>query len=334
MWLMEYRFDGLRFDAVHAISEQDWIEEMASAVSCSVEEGRQVHLILEHHNDADHLRQKIDAQWNDDAHNVLHVLLTDESGGYYADYANQPATKLARCLKEGWAYQGETSNWLGHCRGMPSADLPSTCHVLFLQNHDQIGNRAFGERLTTLTPPAALEAAIAAQLLCPQIPLIFMGEEAASRSPFLYFTDHKPELAAAVLDGRRNEFASFVDFSGDRELPDPNDTKTFRDCVPVDDPERGVSRREFYRNLISLRNQHITPGLNGTMGIDATVLGDKAVTASWRMGDGSVLRIFCNLGTEAVAFEPPTGRCVFATHEFKPGELPGFFTLCFLDDTT
>ncbi len=112
MWLMDYRFDGLRFDAVHAIQEQDWIEEMAEAVRATLPSDRHVHLILEHHNNASHLRKAVDAQWNDDAHNVLHVLLTDETGGYYADYADQAAAKLARVLREGWVYQGDYSPYL------------------------------------------------------------------------------------------------------------------------------------------------------------------------------------------------------------------------------
>ena len=109
-----------------------------------------MHLVLEHHNDASHLGKDIDAQWNDDGHNVLHVLLTGEDAGYYLDYADQPAWKLARCLSDGFIYQGEQSRYTGEQRGMPSGHLPPTAFVLFLQNHDQIGNRAFGERLTAL----------------------------------------------------------------------------------------------------------------------------------------------------------------------------------------
>src|SRR5262249_35915412 len=145
---------------------------------------------------------------------VLHVLLTGEHEGYYADYADRPVERLARCLAEGFVYQGEPSGHRGGAeRGTSSRDLPPTAFVLFLQNHDQIGNRAFGDRLTTTVAPQALEAAIALQLLCPQIPLIFMGEESASATPFQFFTDHHGELADAVREGRRREFASFAAFS-------------------------------------------------------------------------------------------------------------------------
>src|SRR5205085_139882 len=128
--------------------------------------------------------------WNDDAHHVLHAMLTAEADGYYRDYADRATPLLARCLAEGFAYQGEPSTvHEGRLRGTPSGDLSPTAFVFFLQNHDQIGNRAFGERLSTLTPGPALAAAVTLQLLCPHIPLIFMGEEEASQTPFLYFAD-------------------------------------------------------------------------------------------------------------------------------------------------
>ncbi len=174
-------------------------------------DSRKVHLVLENErNEASHLRCDIDAQWNDDGHHAFHVLLTGEDGGYYEDYAEAGAAALARVMREGFFFQGRMSQHRGKPRGTPSADLPPEAFVLFLQNHDQVGNRAFGERLTTLADPAALEAAIAAQLLCPQIPMLFMGEEMASPTPFLFFTDHAPELGRLVREGRRREFAHFA----------------------------------------------------------------------------------------------------------------------------
>lgn len=318
MWLQEYRFDGLRFDAVHAIQEQDWVEEMADAVRSTIGSDRHVHLVLEHHNAASHLRKAVDAQWNDDGHNVLHVLLTGEDGGYYADYADDPAGKLARVLADGWVYQGQNSTYLNAARGEPSADLPPYAHVLFLQNHDQIGNRAFGERLTVLASEPAMNAAIALQLLCPQIPLLFMGEETGSRTPFLFFTDHHDELADAVREGRRQEFAGFAQFADpdQRErIPDPNADSTFAASAP----KPGASDRfEFYQDLIALRMREIVPRLAGTMSLDATVIGPKAVRARWRMGDGSILAIVTNLGTDQVPFEAPAGRLLFQTGETGP----------------
>jgi maltooligosyltrehalose trehalohydrolase len=319
-WLMEYRFDGLRFDAVHAITEPGWLDEMAATVRATVEPGRHIHLVLENDaNMADHLRHGFDAQWNDDAHHVLHVLLTGETEGYYEDYVEDCATKLARSLAEGFIYQGEPSpHRNGAPRGTSSSDLPPTAFVMFLQNHDQIGNRAFGERLTALADPAALEAAIALQILSPQIPLLFMGEENASRTPFLFFTDHQNhELADAVRNGRRQEFAKFAAFAdaATREaIPDPNAQTTFQQSMPVPDPERGVARRALYRNLLALRRNEIMPRLPGSRAIEVGVAGHAAVVATWRLGDGSLLSIATNLGKDAVDIDRlPPGRLLFGS---------------------
>ena len=318
MWLTEYRFDGLRFDAVHAIQEQDWVAEMAATVRRTIDPDRHVHLVLEHHNAASLLRKSIDAQWNDDGHNVLHVLLTDEVSGYYADYADHPAAKLARVLAEGWVYQGERSSYLKAPRGEPSTGLPPYAHVLFLQNHDQIGNRAFGERLTSLTSVAALECAIALLMLCPQIPLLFMGEETASTTPFLFFTDYHADLAKAVREGRRQEFAGFDEFADPvkrERIPDPNEIETFTACVPQ--PGSG-DRFAFYQRLIALRFENIVPHLSGTVSLGAEAIGPKAVVARWRLGDGTKLTIVTNLGTDAVSFDTPPGRLLFAAGDTAP----------------
>ena len=339
-WLMEYRFDGLRFDAVHAIEDQTWVDEMAAAVRSTIEPGRQVHLVLEHHNDASHLEKGCDAQWNDDGHNVLHVLLTDEDAGYYGDYAVEPARKLARCLAEGFIYQGDQSHYLGGPRGMPSAHLRPTAFVLFLQNHDQIGNRAFGERLTTLVEPKALEAAIALMMLSPQIPLIFMGEESASRTPFLFFTDHGAELADSVRQGRRNEFARFPAFADPakrEQIPDPNAPRTFEASVPHGDAVHGPSREALYRDLIALRQADIVTRLDGARALDAKAVGPKAVVARWRMGDGSVLTLASNLDDASVSIRPLHGRRLFATSNdaataAQSGTLSRYCTCAWLDD--
>ena len=308
-WLMEYRFDGLRFDAVHAIVDQEFLDEMAAEIRNIVEPGRHVHLVLEHDgNDASHLRKGYDAQWNDDAHHVLHVMLTGEGDGYYGDYADESAQKLARCLSEGFVYQGEPSAYRkGERRGVPCADLPPTAFVLFLQNHDQIGNRPFGDRLTTLVDPEALKAAVGLQLLAPNIPLLFMGEERFARTPFQFFTDYHGDLANAVREGRKREFAAFTKFAG-KDIPDPNALETFERCR-LD----GKGDDSFYRNALKLRHELVAPRLAGTRNLEATVLGPSAVLARWRLGDGAVLAIAANLGESAVALARPSGRPVFET---------------------
>ena len=338
-WLMEYRFDGLRFDAVHAITEADWLDEMAAAVRASVEQDRHVHLVLEHDgNVAEHLRRDFDAQWNDDAHHVLHVMLTGENEGYYRDYADCSADRLARALREGFVYQGEPSAQReGEPRGTPSLDLAPTAFVLFLQNHDQTGNRAFGDRLTVLAKPEALEAAIALQLLCPQIPLIFMGEEVGSPTPFQFFTDHHGELADAVREGRRKEFASFAAFSDParrERIPDPNAAGTFERSRPAPDTNNSAEWPDLYHRLLAVRRDHIVPRLKDARAIRAEAIGPAAVVARWRLGD-AVLTIATNLGSEACEAQREGGQIIFETtggaEALEAGLLPSFTTLAFLE---
>jgi maltooligosyltrehalose trehalohydrolase len=269
-------------------------------------------------NAASHLSGDFDAQWNDDGHHVLHVLLTGEHEGYYRDYADATAHQLARVLREGFVFQGEYSSYHEHPRGEPTVGLAATAFVLFLQNHDQIGNRALGERLTTLADPAALEAAIAVQLLCPQVPLIFMGEETASRSPFLFFTDHGPALATAVRDGRRNEFARFPAFADAAQrdrIPDPNDEETFQRSIPRPDADRATQRQTLYRQLLAIRRTEIIPWVENASCLGAEVVGRAAVSARWRLGGGAVLSLAVNLGDRHVSIEPLPGRLIFATSD-------------------
>ncbi|WMD22217.1 malto-oligosyltrehalose trehalohydrolase [Achromobacter seleniivolatilans] len=303
-WLTEFRFDGLRLDAVHAISDPQWLVELAQFVRGQIPEPRHIHLVLENDdNRASLLTQGYDAQWNDDAHHVLHHLLTSEAHGYYADYATEPAKALARCLQSGWLYQGQPSPYRqGAPRGEPSSDLPPSAFVLFLQNHDQTGNRAQGDRLISLTASAdRLRAAVTLQLLAPQIPLIFMGEEEGSRAPFLYFTSHDdPALAQAVRQGRQREFASFPAFSGVNasKVADPNDVNTWRQSDPwvMPDPSDAKAWRTHYSALLNLRNRVIAPRLAGAHSLGAHAVGIASVHARWRLNDGTVLTLYANLG--------------------------------------
>lgn len=301
-WLGEFRFDGLRFDAVHAIADNAFLDRMAAEIRAAFPD-RHIHLVLENeHNDAARLEGSYDAQWNDDFHNVMHVLLTGEDHGYYKDFAEEPAKKLARCLGEGFIYQGQGSpNQQGKPRGTPSGHLAPFRFVSFLQNHDQIGNRALGERLTVLTSPERLRAATGMLLLCPQIPLAFMGDAEGSETPFLFFTDFHDELADAVREGRRGEFAHFPGFSDPAlraRIPDPNARATFDASRPVPGPD-AAAWRALYKTLLAIRRERIVPHLQDSKPLGAEVIGDKAVVARWQLGD-AVLTLALNLGDAPV----------------------------------
>jgi malto-oligosyltrehalose trehalohydrolase len=251
-----------------------------------------------------------DAQWNDDIHHTLHVLLTGESDGYYADYSPDPMRHLCRCLTEGFAYQGEHSEYHGETRGEPSDDLPPTAFVSFLQNHDQVGNRALGERITQLSAPHKVRAAMEILLLSPQPPMLFMGEEFAASSPFLYFCDFHGDLATAVREGRRNEFARFARFGSSQvreSIPDPNAENTyFKSRLNWQELQGEVHADwlDFYRELLALRHSRVVPHLEATSTTrcETSRFGPSTVSVDWTFEDGARLGLHSNLGDEPVSF--------------------------------
>jgi 1,4-alpha-glucan branching enzyme len=272
--------------------------------------------------------------------------LTGESDGYYADYADAPVRRTGRCLTEGFDYQGQPSAFRdGRHRGEPSADLPPTCFVSFLQNHDQIGNRAFGERIFTLANGCALKAAMTILLLAPSPPLLFMGEEFGAETPFLFFCDFGKELAAAVTNGRRNEFSRFARFRDPQlraQIPDPNAADTFEksklDWNSLTE-QKHKGWLDFYGSILRIRADKITPRLQ-SLNIHKAffeMISDRALFASWTLANGAQLQLLANLSQEVVHHHVrPTGILLYAwsesrTHNFAAA-LPPWSAAWFLKE--
>ncbi len=315
-WLQEYRFDGLRLDAVNTIVETGEVAILhdlsVAAGKFAAESGRHIHLVLENSDNRASLldarqdppRGKYRGQWNDDYHHVWHVLLTGEAQGYYGDYQRSPSHDLARALASGFVYQGEVSAfWGGKRRGEPSGKLAPTTFVNFLQNHDQIGNRALGDRLESLADPRGIEAALAISLLAPMTPMLFMGEEWGSKAPFPFFCDFKGDLADAVRKGRRSEYAWAYAKYGD-EIPDPLAESTFQSAVldwESRDEAPGKKRLALVQGLLATRRREIVPRLAGASFGDAHAADNGLLTAHWRMGDGATLQLAANLSNSEIA---------------------------------
>ena len=310
-WLAEYGFDGLRLDAAPMIVDsrpRHVLDELLDAARQTA--GRPVYLIAEDvKNEAPQRIARFDARWSDDAHHALHVAVTGERSEYFSAFASAPVDRLGAAL---------TSNGIAR--------------IDYLQNHDQIGNRPFGERITRLASAQAVRAAAAVLLLAPPVPLLFMGEEWAASTPFLFFCDFEPNLAKRIAQGRREEFQGLAEFQDPAAppIPDPSAPQSF-ECSRLhwDELEKAGSREwlAFYRELLRVRRTAIAPRLGQAANLEADydLIGAAGLLAWWTLPDGARLRLEANLTPQAQSgFDERRGNAVFATHgpEYEGGTAP------------
>lgn len=309
-WVDEFHVDGLRLDATQQIfdaSPVHVLEEITRRVR-EAAGGRETLLIAENEPQQVKLVRPeeeggfgMDAVWNDDFHNTAMVALTGRTEAYYSDHLGSPQ-EIVSLAKWGFLYQGQRYRWQEKRRGTPAFGLPPATFVNCLQNHDQVANSAFGERVHRLTSPGRYRAMTAVQLLAPGTPMLFQGQEFAASSPFLYFADHEPELAASVRKGRTEFISQFPSIATEeiRELlPDPGDPDTFRRCkLDLGEREHHAEAYALHRDLLGLRREDPAFRAQRAGGVDGAVLGGEALVLRYFGGEGADRLLVVNLGRE------------------------------------
>jgi maltooligosyltrehalose trehalohydrolase len=327
-WLLEFNIDGLRLDAVHAIedrtSEVHILTDLASRIRKECQ-GRRRHLVVEDNSNITQflkrengIARQFDAGWNDDFHHGLHIIATGETGGYYKDFARNPFDVFGRALAEGYVRAGDEPVKISKNKTVPApALIPPTAYVVFVQNHDQIGNRAYGDRLNATAKPEMMDALETILLLSPGIPLLFMGEEFAETRPFQFFCDYKGEIATAFREGRLAEaisFGSLDEGANPDDLPDPNKRKTFSDSkLDWERPDTADGRRKLtlMRELIAKRKKHVVPGLKDSGELSGKIwqAENGLLAIDWQL-DGFMLELRANLSEEPADMHAIRGEVI------------------------
>lgn len=324
-WIVDYRFDGLRFDATEEIddeSENHVLIEMAETIRRAVPD-REVHLVVEDQLSRKSLLNRdggtvhhYTAGWNDEFHHALHVIATGEQQGHYAPFVEHTIVALREATAKGFLHTDRSKDKVGP---QPQDSLPPQVNVNFLQNHDQVGNRAFGDRLKTLADPALLDVLTALLILAPPVPLLFMGEEYGEERPFLFFADFDGKIAHATRQGRKQEAEKFGGMTPGHDvddLPDPLAEETFQrsklDWSHAASPE-GRRQTDFVRELIRLRQTHVTPLLRGAGAVKSHILSgtDGFLAIDWQFADAT-LAIRANLAAEQNPLPAMEGDVIFA----------------------
>lgn len=306
-WIGEYRLDGLRLDAVHQITgpgADDFMVEFARRIR-ALDESRPVHLIVEDERNQCFLRENgYDASWNDDFHHAIHCALTGESDSYYASFSHDPIGDLCLALQRRHIEEGQPRPGLDHPRGEPCGHLPPTAFVNSTQRHDQVGNRALGERLMSLADPQGVRTAFALLLAAPYVPMIFMGEERGATTPFLFFADFTGDLARAVREGRAAEFAGIASLGSG--VPDPLARETFaRSRLDWRDDTDARDWLDLTRRALAFRRDHVVPLLKSGRSRPAQVTrhGAASLAAAWHFHDGT-LDLRLSLGQSEPGLKP------------------------------